>query len=260
MSDDATAEASGFEQHRYVPPADSVEIVVVSPFVQEETDAATAAVRALLPGALRTVRVAAAPSGIAAGTTQRVPSIEWADSGATALWVARTATDTIGAVRAGDVVLVSPFVRRWRLELGPDSLSDETTRVYARWADGEPAAVERTIGADCVRSLGISMPTSGDVVLRPEFERFFAALAAPCVAPHDFTPLSPAVMSALRGPEQLAPASALSPRATHMTPLVPWLLGAALALALLELVVRRRGAGTTSADELALASSAEPAA
>src|ERR1700742_5149274 len=29
MSDPAASEASGFEQHRYVPPADSVEIVVV---------------------------------------------------------------------------------------------------------------------------------------------------------------------------------------------------------------------------------------
>ena len=240
--------------------ADSVEIVVVSPFVQEEADAATATVRALLPGALRTVRVSAAPSAAASGVTARVPSVEWADSGATALWVARAAADTIGAVRAGDVVLVSPFVRRWRLELGPDSLSDETTRVYARWADGEPAAVERTIGADCVRSLGISMPTSGDVVLRPEFEGFFAALATPCNAAQDFTPLAPAFMTAMQGPDQLAPASALQPRATHMTPLVPWLLAGALALALLELVVRRRRADSPIAEELAIANAPRPAA
>jgi hypothetical protein len=240
--------------------ADSVEIVVVSPFVQEEADAATTTVRALLPGALRTVRVAAAPSAAASGVTARAPSIEWADSGATALWAPRAAVDTIGAVRAGDVVLVSPFVRRWRLELGPDSLTDESTRVYARWADGEPAAVERTIGADCIRSLGISMPTTGDVVLRPEFEGFLAALETPCNAAHDFTPLAPAFMAAMQGPDQLAPASALQPRATHMTPLVPWLLAGALVLALLELVVRRRRADSPVVEELSIANTPRTAA
>jgi len=228
--------------------------------VQEEADAATTTVRALLPGALRTVRVAAAPSAAASGVTARVPSVEWADSGATALWAPRAAVDTIGAVRAGDVVLVSPFVRRWRLELGPDSLTDESTRVYARWADGEPAAVERTIGADCVRSLGISMPTTGDVVLRPEFEGFLAALETPCNAAHDFTPLAPAFMAAMQGPDQLAPASALQPRATHMTPLVPWLLAGALVLALLELVVRRRRADSPVVEELSIANTPRTAA
>lgn len=240
--------------------ADSIEIVVVSPFVQEEADAATAAVRALLPGRLRTVRVAAAP-GEASGADRAIaPTVKWADSGATNLWVKRAAIDTIGAVRAGGIVLVAPFVRRWRLELGADSLSDQTTRVYARWADGEPAAVERRIGTDCIRTLAIDMPKAGDAVLRPEFERFRESLAAPCRASHDFAPLSNDFMSALEGPGQLAPTSALQPLATRMTPLVPWLLGGALLLALLELLVRRRSAGGVTEEAPVTAASRRPAA
>ena len=224
--------------------ADSLDLVIVSPFVREEADAATPAIRALWPGRVTLVRLAAATgvsSQAPAGERAVVrPRIEWADSGATTTWVPRARMDTIGAVRAGDAVLVFPFVRRWQLAAVQDTAARENTRVHARWSDGEPAAVERVVGAGCVRSLAIPMPTAGDAILRPEFVRFVEALAAPCGAAHDFSPMPPELMTALAGGPRLAPSSALTPRATRMTPLVPWLLAGALLLALLELLVRRR--------------------
>ena len=78
-------------------------------------------------------------------------------------------------------------------------------------------------------------------MLRPDFVRFTEALKAPCGVMHDFTPLPAEFMSAFDGPAHLASVRAVKPQITRMTPLVPWLLGAALLLALLELLVRRRG-------------------
>lgn len=234
--------------------ADSLEIVVVSPFVQEEADAATETIRALWPGHVRTVRVAAAtdaaldsPRG---GETTRRPRIEWADSVASTLWVPRAHIDTIGAVRAGDAVLVFPFVRRWQLSATQDTIANAKTRVYARWSDGEPAAVERMTGAGCVRSLAVSIPTAGDAILRPEFVRLADALTEPCGEVRNLGPLPAVFMAALEGESHLAPSSSVKPRATRMTPLVPWLLVAASVLALLELLVRRRADGTVASADI----------
>ena len=72
--------------------ADSLQLVIVSPFAEEERDAATSRIRALWPGRIEAVRVA--------GATERsgrtVERVEWADSGATDLWKAREVPDTIG--------------------------------------------------------------------------------------------------------------------------------------------------------------------
>jgi hypothetical protein len=229
--------------------ADSLELVIVSPFVREEADAATQALRAIWPGHVKIVRVAAAAApadSVRSRSARARPLIEWADSGATTTWTPRPRVDTIGAVRAGDDVLVFPFARRWQLKGARVVTAEANERVYARWSDGEPAAVERSIGMDCVRSVAIPMPTVGDAILRPEFVRFTDALAAPCQSAHDFSPLPPEFMTALEGGARLAPSGAVKPRATRMTPLVPWLLASALLLALLELLVRRRGAPTVA--------------
>lgn len=225
--------------------ADSLELVIVSPFAREEADAATQSIRALWPGHVKIVRVASATDAPAASArsprARARPIIQWADSGSTTTWAMRARVDTIGAVRAGDAVLVFPFVRRWQLDSAQYTAPSSNARIYARWSDGEPAAVERVVGEDCIRSLAVPMPTAGDAILRPEFVRFTDALAAPCGSAHDFSPLSSELMTALEGRPGLAPAGAVKPRATRMTPLVPWLLGGAFLLALLELLVRRRG-------------------
>lgn len=215
---------------------DSLELVVVSPFAEEERDGATAQVRALFPGHLRAVQVAAASDSVAT----QPPRLEWPDSGVVAGWTARPAPDTVGAVRVGDAVMVYPFVRRWRWAAdGP------AVRVSARWVDGEPAAVETVDGGQCARSVGFALPSGGDAILRPDYARLVDALHAPCGGMQHLRPMPPEALSALEGPATLAPASAVKSRVTRMTPLVPWLLGGALLLVLFELAVRRwSGSGT----------------
>jgi len=235
--------------------ADSLELIVISPFAREEADAATQTIRALWPGHLRPVRAGTA-SDVSAGdsakqVTAKPARVEWADSGVTELWMAKARPDTIGAVRAGDNVLVYPFVRRWSLKEPSNAAAAPSIRVYARWSDGEPAAVERTSGDECIRSLAVALPQSGDAMLRPEFVRFTDALSAPCGEAPDLAPLSMEFLTALAGPEQLAAASAVTPRITKMTPLVPWVLGAALLLAVFELRMRRRAESSVAADDAA---------
>lgn len=266
--------------------ADSLQLVVISPFVQEERDAATAEIRALWPGRIDVVRVAGAP--MAGGTTtiaptgddsgaaapspsrptggRRVERVEWADSGATGLWAARETPDTIGGVRAGDAVMVYPFVRRWQpaadadvatygeqpVDSGQAVGGGGRTRVYARWMDGEPAAFERATAEGCVRSIAIPLPSEGDAILRPDFQRFLAGLEDPCGEPAGFFPLSDEFLAALQGGGPLAPASEVARQTRRVTPAVPWILGFALAVALAELWLRRRlaaGTGVTAAVE-----------
>ena len=162
--------------------ADSLQLVVISPFAQEERDAATEEIRALWPGRIDAVRVAGAVGR--PGQAPAVERVEWADSGATGFWEPRATPDTVGAVRANDAVMVHSFVRRW--QPGPGASAEGTeTRVYARWMDGEPAAFERATAGGCVRSVAIPLPTEGDAVLRPDFQRFLAGLGGVCGEPRE---------------------------------------------------------------------------
>ena len=88
-------------------------------------------------------------------------------------------------------------------------------------------------------------------MLRPEFVRFTDALSAPCGEARDLAPLSTEFLTALAGPEQLAASSSVAPRIAKMTPLVPWILGAAFLLAVLELWMRRGAEASAAADEAA---------
>jgi hypothetical protein len=218
--------------------ADSIEIVVVSPFAAEEQDAATQTVRSLWPGHIRAIRVAAAADSVIVGqAAAKHVTVQWADSSTTTFWKARPRPDTVGAVRLVSAVLVYPFARRWRLAVPLDS----TMRVYARWVDGEPAAVENVTGESCVRSIAIAIPSVGDAILRPSFVRFLSSLSEPCGVTRNLTPLPPEFLTAFEGSKQLAPVSVVKPPMTRITPFVLWLLSAAVVLALLELLVRRSG-------------------
>lgn len=213
--------------------ADSLQLVVVSPFAEEQRDAATSEIRALWPGRIEAVRVAAAlPRPEEARAADRV---SWPDSGATELWTKRVPPDTIGGARANDAVMIYPFVRRWR----PEAESGDM-RVYARWMDGEPAAFELATTYGCTRSVAIPLPTQGDAILRPDFRRFLHELKDPCGEPRDMTPLSDAFMAAFVGDGPLAPAFRVPRRVMRTTPAAPWLLGLALVVAIGELWLRKR--------------------
>ena len=240
--------------------ADSLQLVVISPFAREERDAATERIRALWPGRIEVVRVGGAdpadglPAGAAMETATESPGqaspirIEWADSAASELWTQREIPDTIAGVRANDAIMVYPFERRWQpaaatpaaLSTGSQSPTTAHTRVYARWMDGEPAAFERATADGCIRSIAIPLPTEGDAILRPAFQRFLAGLDAPCGEPGDPTPLSDEFLTAYAGDGPLAPTSEIGRQVKRVTPAVPWILALALLVALAEHWARRR--------------------
>jgi hypothetical protein len=253
---------------------DSVRIVLASPLAAESVDAATPAVRALWPGGIAVARLDARadssppvaldvrapaddPLAVAAAflgdrpasrptRLLRIPAtpadsawtregggllLVWPDT-APAGWPA-AAADTVGAVATAAATLVAPFVRVAR---APDGA---TARAW--WVDGEPAAVETPLGAGCVRTVGVPVAGSGDLPLRPAFHDLLRTLLAPCGGARALAPLPDSALDWLRGSGAAAVALPRD-RAQH-SPLVPWLLGLAIALLLAELFARRlRGA------------------
>ena len=249
--------------------ADSLEMVLVSAFGSEELDRATDSIRALWPGAIRLVRVAArvdtsGPPGVVLVTAGDDPlryalSAEpaasradvrilrgvagaadsaWAAEGnrALVLWPEATGAvrDTSGAVSAGDIVVVAPFPRPTRA--APQG------RVVARWLDGTPAAAEAEHGSGCIRTVDIPVPGTGDLVLDPRFQRLASRLAGRCGLSAYSTPMDTARLTALAGMDRgpRVPASALGRPRTVDSPLTPWLLAGALGLGVGELFLRRR--------------------
>jgi len=251
--------------------ADSIEIVLVSPLRASAVDGATLAIRELWPGPVRIVDVSArTDSAITRGVQIRgaadddgirlafnytgadagtrlvrgqlsADDTAWAARGGTLVhWPVATApqgfaprstTDTVGGVLAGDAALVYPLERLWTAK--------DSAHVAARWIDGEPAALERTVGSGCIREVAVSVPDRGDVVLRPSFARFAQALTAPCTALMTGPPASEETRAAIGGDGPLAHRDIILPPDDIATPLVPWLLATALLLALLELRMRR---------------------
>jgi len=253
---------------------DSVRIVVASPLAAESVDAASPAVRRLWPGAIGVSRLdgrrdsaaGAAPDvrapaddalAVAAGFLGSTPAgqptrlVRSAPTAADSAWVRdagglllvwpdstpagwqATTPDTVGAVVAGRATLVAPFVRT---ALAPDGAV-----ARAWWVDGAPAAVERPLGAGCVRTVGVPLAAAGDLPLRASFHALLRALLAPCGGARDLAPLPDSALGWLRGTGAATVAVTRDP-ATR-SPFVPWLLGAALLLLVVELVVRRGAAG-----------------
>jgi hypothetical protein len=252
--------------------ADSLELVVVSPLAADAFDAATEHVRALWPGTARVI-IAGRPTDAAFDSASRItlraaPNDAFAmilgrirtasnavvvrdaaviDAPNIVLWpaterprgaVARSRPDTIGGVAADDAVVVSAFTRRWTYPA--DSIGAGT--VIARWIDGEPAAIEWSNGASCVRSVAIPVNQAGDFVIRDDVASLTSRLTAPCIASRLFVAASDDLLAKLRGQGGLASREAFQPRGDARSALAPWLLGLALVVAAAELFVRRRRA------------------
>lgn len=259
---------------------DSLELVIVSPLLDEERDAATDSIRNLWRGRARLVRItprsdsaiaakgsmdirSTAADGLAVAVSlaskspnnasvrivRATPSADdtaWAaaENHVLVVWpiadrppfaVTRSPVDQSGGVVSYNARLVAAFDRRWTYPA--DSLRD--ARVIARWADGEPAAVEKKSGQGCITSVDIPVANVGDFVIRPEFVALLKDIAAPCEEPHSSEPAATAVMASLGGGTSLAPSDVFAARNDITSPLAPWLLGIALAAALGELLLRR---------------------
>ena len=254
---------------RAAPNADSIELVIVSPLTREEIDAATLKIRAAWPGRIRLVHVAAsevaakptrvdvrsdANDGVAAGLSL-LPAliapvrvvrgrltaddsawaragnvlVHWPAADADADWPHRASIDAIGGVTAGKATLVGRFPRLWAL----------SGRAVARWADGEPAAVEQPAGAGCIRHVGILIDESSDLPLRESFRSFANEMLAPCGGSRAASPLDSATVAAIAGAGPLASSSRLRDTTTATSRLMPWLLLAAALALIAELSVRR---------------------
>lgn len=251
--------------------ADSVELVLVSPLVESELDAALDSVRAQWPGAITIVRVAArADTGREWTLERRIP-----------------ADDPLGPAVAGVPVAASPRAVRLRRSAltSEDSalaraggavvrwdtagvgtpaatalaMNGEVVvanlghverhmpgRTIARWADGTPAASEIVMGEGCLRTVGVGLPLAGDLPLRPAFQRVVRGLLAPCGAAPPTVPADSATVARLAGRGGAASGVALAGDLRRSSPLVPWLLGLAIACALAEIVVRARSAPETA--------------
>jgi len=166
----------------------------------------------------------------------RPRSVRWATTERPARAAARSAPDTVGAVAAGDAIVVAPFERRWEFP----AESTAGTRVVAQWVDGRPAVIEWRHDSGCERSSVVPRDTVGDLILRPDFARFERALAAPCGVARQGT-VPGHVLALLAGPPDATPAVAIPPREQRASPIAPWLLALALVLAAVEMLARRRG-------------------
>lgn len=255
--------------------ADSLELVIVSPFAGEELDAATDSIRSLWPGRARLIRVAATNPDTApderrleintaaddplavtvqiARTAARGNAIIDRSSaasvrksgGALIVWpassrprfaVPRAKIDTVGGVTTGDANVVAGFGRQWVFP--PDSLRGAD--VIARWIDGEPAAIEKPDAQGCVRSVAIPVTPVGDLVIRREFVRLVTSFARPCASVIAIASADPDMVARLERAGGLAPRQAFRALDDARSRLAPWLFALAIAAAIAELFVRRR--------------------
>lgn len=183
---------------------DSVEVVVVSPVTAEEVSEGTARIVAAYGRPVRHVPVQSRPastppvltSGAWPAATDPVGAALRLTTGTRPSWLrvvrgAPSAADSAHAT-GGGLVLYWPEAPSARLaDDGVLSTSGAVVGAFARvsapagmpvawWSDGQPAAAEEPLGAGCVRHVAIGLAVSGDVVLRPAFQRLVRDLARPC--------------------------------------------------------------------------------
>ena len=191
--------------------AKSLELVVISPFARSSVDAATPALRAQWPAAIRAVRVVAPPAPPVPVRVTWVPPVG--------------AIDTVGGVFMEGLVAVAPFTRA-----RGDRVMGGT--VVAWWVDGQPAAVERPLIVGCEREAAIGIPATRDG------ERLRAALAdRPCGDAWPSQPMSDSAVRAFAGSGSLG--AVVGPSRDGDPTLMTVLLLLAGALAIVEWVVRR---------------------
>ena len=114
-----------------------------------------------------------------------------------------------------------------------------TGSTVARWADGEPAAVEHRVGNGCIRDVGVLLDDASDVTLRTPFRAFARALVAPCGGVRDTRPPDDATLHALAGRGGLAPAEAFRAGIMTSSRWTPWLLLVSAMLLIAEWAVRK---------------------
>ena len=243
--------------------ADSIQLHLVSPLAAVEFDDATNLARSAWPGFVHVDRVALRPDSSSGWRLDRALPVSdqlgpamapvRSASGARVTRLVRGPPDGSDSAfaRAGGTVV------RWDTSaaprLAPEGLAVEddvivaalgrrvlgpTGRVVARWADGARAAVEQAVGEGCMREVGIILPAAGDLALHPPFQRIARALLTPCgIVPTEVVADS-GVIARLAGTGSSAALATAFRTGDEPTPLARWLLAAAIACAIADLVVR----------------------
>jgi hypothetical protein len=155
--------------------------------------------------------------------------IHWPSADENARWPKRPTIDAIGAVASGGGTMVARFPRLWVLN----------GRASARWADGEPAAVEHATGGGCIRDVAIVFDPESDATLRPSFRDLVQPLLAPCGGARASAPLAAPMLERLAASGPLASRDALRDPSSETSRWTPWLLFVVAALLTLELALRR---------------------
>ena len=250
------------EQHNI----DAVDLTIVAPFVREWNDAAVPVVRASWPGVIRFRELSSvvdstdsykrrvAFSGartsdavqsafeVRGWTTSNTTtpsaaaiSVEWPASGVPEGWTAGKA-EIVGAVVARGEALVFPFVRTSHV---PNAMV-KGSRALAWWSDGEVAAMEIPTAQSCTRHVGIAVPAASDVLQGQAARALLMALSGPCGGERDTRFLSADEIRRLGGTGAAAPANAFKSAALVRTPWASLLLLLAIALLVVEWLVRDR--------------------
>ena len=248
--------------------ADSIQLELVSPLATVEFDAGTDRARPAWPGSMRVDRIALRQDTLSGWRLDRplavsdqlgpaMASVRSAPGARVTRLVrgAPTGADSAFARAGGTVVrwdtAATPRLATEGLSLGDDVIVaalgrmaiGRTGLVVARWADGTRAAEELVVGKGCMREVGILLPAAGDIALHPPFQRIARALMTPCGVETADIAADASVVTRLAGAGSgAAPANALRLDDERPSPLARWLLAAAIACAIAELIVRARHA------------------
>lgn len=175
---------------------------------------------------------------------RRTIVVNWPTSGVPPDW--RPVTDTSRALVVGDVALVAPWTRH---AAAPDSMSRAPALVLARWSDGLPAAIEHESGdGGCSRDVAVAVPANSDLLLSPSGAALVRAMFAPCGSVNAAVPAR--ILDDSGGMRTLASVDGLRAQFTSRASVSPpWLpavlLGVAMALLMIEVVLRRTVAGSS---------------
>jgi hypothetical protein len=257
---------------RLAPRTDSIEMVLVSPLVDDETDEATARIRATWPGRIRVARVANATTPPTSGALEvRAPANDAVAAGLSLVAMSvpsspvrvvrsrMTGEDSVWARGNGHVLVhwpASDTSAEWAHRASIDAIGGVSAngvtliarfprlwslkgRAIARWADGESAAVENVTGDGCIRDVAVLVDDPSDVTLRVPFRRFASELLVPCGGRRSARLLSEARVASLVGNGGLASARAITDATTASSRWTPWLMVLAAVVLITELAIRR---------------------
>lgn len=261
--------AVGDAAHAIARGADSIQLVVIGTARRDAFDVASRNIRSAWPGRVEFRELGARRDAIAAQRAQLLTPLS-DDPLAPALqrWEIRRGTHPVRVRRSVPTAADSAWARRtpdavlahWPLIADAPPIADGVLAfgeraaplvallvridaapgyAIARWRDGEVAATEMATGEGCVKSVGVGLPSAGDLTLRAPFADFLDAVLAPCGGYVGDT-LPDSTLTWLRGPERLAAARHVLLGSTEDSPYTSWLLLLAAAALIAEHLLRRR--------------------